>query len=166
MNKKGSIFDLITGLGFFLAAVILMVAMYMIVQEMAAIPAFNTAASNAIMQSAVSASKTFDFVAVMFFFGFIIGSTILVFFLRTSPLFLPFNLFVYIVGLILAVGISNSYETFLTLSQGTLTTALDAFTLSNFLLQNLPIVYGVFGLILFLFLFFIKPRDDVESTGL
>jgi hypothetical protein len=73
----------------------------------------------------------------------------------TNPAFVPIAILLTILGVVVAVPISNTYEEIM--SASLLTGAQAAFPISTILLANLPIFIAVFG-VLFIIVTFAKLR--------
>ncbi len=91
-------------------------------------------------------------------FGMFLSIIVTSFLVRVHPLFFFIYLFVTIIAVIMAVPISNFYETFLT--DPTLSVTFAGFTASNFILLNLPIWVTVVGLVGAMFLLINMNRGE------
>ena len=167
MNKKGSLFDIIEGMTQFFISLILVLIGGLLIVVVFNSGIFSSGASQEIIATAnYEALPKFDFIPVMIFFGFILGTIALAFFLRTSPLFFPINLLFLILVFILSIPIHNAWEAFRNSATGEILTVLNTFTLSNFLMSNLPTIIFIYGIIFLLVLFFVKPTEEVTDSGI
>lgn len=138
-NKKGNVFDVIY---------IMMILFLFITLTLIAVKIYNeweessqgkltSPTSDIVLQKASMTLDTLDIV-----FAFVVGMMFILVFISafmidTHPAFFVVTLILLIIALILAVVFSNIYET---ISTGALTEEAERYTVSNYLMSNLPFI--------------------------
>lgn len=107
------------------------------------------------MAAGLTQLRLLSFVLII---GMILTIFISNFLVKAHPVFFIPHVFINILGIILAVIISNTYETFLT--DANIGTTLQSFSASNFILLNLPYFAAIVGFLGAIFLFAGIIRDS------
>jgi len=89
--------------------------------------------------------KALYWLSVLIIFGMILGIFIGSYMVTTKPIFFVPYLFIWIIAIIVAVPISNTYETLQ--ADATLGSTYANFVGANFILNYLPMVVGIVGMI-------------------
>lgn len=166
MNKKGSILDMIV---FVISAIIIILVLAMWFYGWQQIDhAFQSISGNAVIENAVDttfgqvtpAFNNLKWWSYMIIFALVISMFITNYLRRISPFFIIGYIFMNIIALILAVNVSNSYESLL--NDPITGTTLQSFQGSTFIILYLPIWVIVIGFIGLIFLFAGIIRDSIN----
>jgi len=157
-NKKGSFVDLFI---FIIFAFVIVMALGMLLyifgeaedqlQETVGQMDLGTEGNNAsqIIENSVGSAnisfKALYWLSVLIIFGMILGIFIGSYMVTTKPIFFVPYLFIWIIAIIVAVPISNTYETLQ--SDATLGSTYANFIGANFILNNLPMMVAVIGMV-------------------
>lgn len=163
MNKKGSLFDSITGLARFFIIAILMVSMFYLITTVADMNVFNTATSSAIVtEYTTNTLPIFDYIVPVLVIAFMTVSLLLTFNLPSNPTFFIYNIFLLIFGLTVSAGISNNWTDYV-MSSSVLSTVSGSFTLTNYIMDKLPFLIAIFGLAMILVMLHLKSKTGDTS---
>jgi len=84
-------------------------------------------------------------ISIFLIFGMILGIFVGSYMVTTKPIFFLPYIFIVIVAVVIAVGLSNAYETLA--SDPTLSATFLGFTGSNWILLKLPIIVSIVGIV-------------------
>ncbi len=99
---------------------------------------------------------TFDFIMIMAFIGFFVGSIILAAFASHHPLVAWINVLIMVILVMISVPISNGYTD--VVNSNALVGESGTLTIFNFLMANLPFLTIIFGAFLLLAMFAFKSK--------
>ena len=155
-NKKGSFIDLfVFSIFTFIIIVAIGILLYVfntaenqLHETMDGMTIGDANVSNVIDDSVGSANISFTalyWLSVLIIFGMILGIFIGSYMVTTKPIFfIPF-FFIWIIAIIVAVPISNAYETLSATPE--LASTYANFIGSNFILNNLPMIVAIVGIV-------------------
>lgn len=112
-----------------------------------------------------NALQGLQWLAIAIFFGMIVAIMVSNFLVKAHPVFFVLYVLITVLAVVLAVPVSNAYETIL-LSGALSTTLNDSFPAAGFLLLNLPQIITVVGFFGAIFLFVGISRDTDTGGGL
>ena len=167
MDKKGSVQDVFLIIIMLLVFAIFFVIM-MIVQshiDAAASPAFeNVSAGSSIGITTVSSifNNSLNYMYLAVFFALIIGTLIMAYMTPTHPIFYLLAIILFVGLMIISVVISNTWQSFANASPEIYNTVTGHLTFADYILNNLPIVSLVIGVLVAIVLF---ARSGSGNTG-
>jgi len=155
-NKKGSFVDLFIFIIFaFILVVVIGFLLYIFDQAEDGLHetmdgmTFGDANATEVINNSVGATTlsltALYWLSVLIIFGMILGIFIGSYLVTTKPVFFIPYLFIWIIAIIVAVPMSNSYET-LTLNPD-LASTYSNFVGANFILFNLPMIVAIIGIV-------------------
>jgi uncharacterized membrane protein YfcA len=153
-NKRGGYTDLFLFMILAVCIVFISVVMIMIVgkandrmhSEMDSMMFGDLNGSDAVtntMGKVANSYNALQWISVMLIVGMMISILIGSFLVTTKPVFFLPYIFIVIIAIIVAVGLSNAYEEVRTNAE--LSPTFDGFTGSNFILENLPMMIAIIG---------------------
>jgi len=155
-NKKGSFIDLFIFIIFaFILVVVIGFLLYIFDQAEDGLHdamddmTFGDANTTQVINDSVGATTTsltaLYWLSVLIIFGMILGIFIGSYMVTTKPVFFIPYLFIWIIAIIVAVPISNTYETLS--ADPNLASTYANFVGSNFILNNLPMIVAIVGIV-------------------
>jgi hypothetical protein len=155
IGKKGSLFDLIYIVPLIFIMVLIMFFVHRAWSEMspqlAAEPDFSGPEGKAAMQTATETINGFDILIPFIFIFFILIMVIMAFYVQTSPVFMFIGIFILAISLTLAVAFKDIFKDISGDSEFANETA--TYVASSYIMNHLPAMIAVAGLILFIALY-------------
>ena len=175
-NKKGSFVDLFVFMIFaFILVVVIGFLMYIFGQaedglhEAMDDMEFGDGTTNTteVINESVGVTTTsltaLYWLSVLIIFGMILGIFIGSYMVTTKPVFFVPYLFIWIIAIIVAVPISNTYETLS--ADPTLASTYANFVGANFILNNLPMMIAIIGIVGAIIMFTRMGRREEYGGG-
>ena len=156
MNKRGAFVDLFV---FMIFAFVLVVVIGMLLYVFGVAEdglhdtmdgmTFGTANATEVINDSVGATtisfQALYWLSVLIIFGMILGIFIGSYMVTTKPVFFIPYLFIWIIAIIVSVPLSNAYETLS--ADPTLASTYANFVGANFILNNLPMIVAIVGIV-------------------
>ena len=184
MNRKGLVQQIMIIIILFIVAVVIIAGYWMVSmvgpivvgegsnvanQIQSAISSAEPAGSGLTNASSVATSAVtdvlgvFELITYFIFIGVIIGYILVAFYVRTYPFLIGFWIFIMVALVVIAMIVSNSYQ--LASTDANLSAFYSRWGTNDLLMNYLPHVVAIFGMVTTIMLFVLISRDpDAEVT--
>jgi hypothetical protein len=162
LNKQGDVINIIPILVTVLGLAIILPIAYLIVTSVdsgfQSVDIFNQSnTSKQIMADTIQGVLNFDMAVVIIWVGLMLVSGIFAFFIRTSPIFFPLNVFLLFIVMIISIPIQFTWETLKTVSP--FDTAVFRFPMTDFIMSNAAYWTFVYGILLMILMFAVTSNE-------